>query len=444
VAEARALRASSLTAWKKGNMNEPENTNNTSHADAPASHDKWMERIGRNVILGVGAKLREGRLAIIEGNDKHVFGNDGHSLETSIHVHSPRFYRRSLFGGDIGIAESYMDGDWTCSDLTALVRIMCRQADVLDELGSKWFRLSLPLHRMLHRLRDNRLSRSRRNIAEHYDLSNDFFALFLDDTMTYSCGIYTDESASLRDAQLAKMDRLCQKLELSNDDHLLEIGTGWGAMAMHAASNYGCRVTTTTLSKEQAAFARKRIADEGLSDRIDVIEKDYRRLNGTFDKLVSVEMIEAVGWRYMESFFRKCSELLKPEGLMALQAIVISDYRHEASKRTVDFISRYIFPGGCLPSLTSMCTAMSRATDMRVVHLEDLASHYARTLRDWRSRFFDRISDVRTLGFPDSFINMWEYYLCYCEGGFAERLIGDVQILFAKPRRHNEPILPPL
>jgi cyclopropane-fatty-acyl-phospholipid synthase len=267
----------------------------------------------------------------------------------------------------------------------------------------------------------------------HYDLGNDFYTLFLDETMTYSCAIFEQPESSLQEASEAKYDRICRKLQLAAGDRVVEIGTGWGGFAVHAARNYGVHVTTTTISDEQQQFAEQRIKAAGLEDRITLLKKDYRDLSGKFDKLVSIEMIEAVGHQYLPAFFRTCSRLLEDDGMMALQAITIGDQIFDRHKRSVDFIKRYIFPGSCIPSITAISTAIAKATDLRLVHLEDITLHYPRTLREWRRRFFANISRVEALGFSDTFVRMWEYYLCYCEGGFAERYIGDVQILFAKP-----------
>jgi cyclopropane-fatty-acyl-phospholipid synthase len=281
------------------------------------------------------------------------------------------------------------------------------------------------------RLRRNGRARSRRQIAAHYDLGNDFFARFLDPTLTYSAGVFEHPEATMEEASLAKIDRLCRWLDLGPEDHLLEIGTGWGAFAIRAASRYGCRVTTTTLSKEQAAWARERIAERGLEARIEVLEQDYRDLEGRYDKLVSVEMIEAVGHAHFETYFRRCEELLSPDGLMAIQAIVIADRHYEAARSHEDFIKRYIFPGGCLPSLEVIGRHVGRATDLRVRRVDDVTAHYAETLRRWRTAFHAAAPDIRAMGYPESFLRMWDFYLAYCEGGFEERHIGTVQMLFA-------------
>jgi cyclopropane-fatty-acyl-phospholipid synthase len=303
----------------------------------------------------------------------------------------------------------------------------------------------LNLRRTLaHRARRNTVAGSRRNIKAHYDLGNEFYRLFLDDTLTYSCGIFEREESSLREASVAKYDRICRKLALSPADRVLEIGTGWGGFAIHAAAQCGCRVTTTTISDRQHELAAERIAAAGLADRITLLKTDYRDLTGTFDALVSIEMIEAVGHHFLDDFFRVCGRRLKPDGQMLLQAITIRDQVFDWHKRNVDFIKRYIFPGSCIPSIAAISDAVARATDLRMVHLEDITTHYATTLRRWRENFFANLDQVKALGFPDAFIRMWEFYLCYCEGGFAERYLGDVQVLFTKPMCRREPILPAL
>ena len=292
----------------------------------------------------------------------------------------------------------------------------------------------------MHALRRNSRAGSRRNIAAHYDLGNDFFRLFLDETLMYSAATYEHPQQSLHDAQLARLDRICHRLELKPTDHLLEIGTGWGGLALHAARHFGCRVTTTTISREQWKLARERVCEAGLQDRIEVLCQDYRDLEGRYDKLVSIEMIEAIGHAYYDTYFARCSQLLKPEGAMLLQAITIPDQRYERARRSVDFIQRYIFPGSCIPSVAALTQSIARASDLRVFDLEDIGPHYATTLAHWRENFRANLSRVRALGYDDQFIRMWEYYLCYCEGGFAERALGDVLMLLVKPGNRRRPL----
>jgi cyclopropane-fatty-acyl-phospholipid synthase len=310
---------------------------------------------------------------------------------------------------------------------------MVANRHAMDDVDSGWSRLSAPLLKFAHWLNRNDKDGSRRNISAHYDLGNRFFELFLDETMAYSCGIFQHAESTLWDASIAKFDAACSKLDLRPGQHLLEIGTGWGGLAIHAASRYGCRVTTTTISQEQYDMARERVARAGLQDRVTVIKEDYRDLSGQYDALVSIEMIEAVGHHYLDAYFRRCSALLKPAGAMLLQSITIRDQFYEHARRSVDFIKRFIFPGCCIPSVKSITDSLTRATDLKLFHMEDIGPHYSRTLKLWRERFMARQTEVRALGYPESFLRMWEYYLCYCEGGFEERQLGDVQMLLTKP-----------
>jgi cyclopropane-fatty-acyl-phospholipid synthase len=390
--------------------------------------------------------VSRGKITLIDGNDRKTFGSteDDAALEATVEVHHPRFYRYAVFGGTIGAAEAYMAGLWSADDLTTVIRILLLNRHIFERMDKGWGRLSAPLHQWFHWMNKNTKEGSRLNIASHYDLGNDFYALFLDDTLTYSCGIFEEAESTLEEASIAKYDRICRKLQLSGSDHVLEIGTGWGGFAIYAALNFGCRVTTTTISPAQHELARKRIEENGVSDRITLLLKDYRDLTGTFDKVVSIEMIEAVGHHYFDTFFRCCSDRLKEDGLMMLQAITIADQVFEAHKRSVDFIKRFIFPGSCIPSLSVMSGSVAKATDLRIVHVEDLTGHYARTLREWRHNFLENIDRVRNLGYSDLFTRMWAYYFCYCEAGFSERYLGDVQILLAKPFSRIESPLPPL
>jgi len=401
------------------------------------------DRMARQLLLRVLANLQTGYLILVENHERFAFGDieSPEDLRVTITVSDPRFYRSIVFGGSIGAGESYMAGYWNCDDLTALTRLIVRNERVLLDVDSGLARLAAPLRKLYHWKNKNTRLGSRGNIKAHYDLGNDLYALFLDETMTYSCGVFECPDATLADASIAKYDRLCRKLELKETDHLLEIGTGWGGFALHAASRYGCRVTTTTISRAQFDWAEQRIREQGLEGRIQLLFTDYRDLTGTYDKLVSIEMIEAVGHHYLETFFRHCGRLLKADGMMALQAITIADQKYEAHKRDVDFIKRYIFPGSTLTSVTALCAAATRSSDLRLFHLEDISPHYARTLREWRRRFFSNLENVRALGYPQQFIRMWEYYLCYCEGAFMERYVGDVQTLFVKPGCRREPVL---
>lgn len=398
-------------------------------------------RLARRSLLGALERLADGELRIIDADGDHRFGRPGpdHPLSATIRVADPGFYADIAFGGSVGAGESYIRGAWHCDDLTSLVRIMVRNRAVLEGLEGGLARIRRPLLKLFHGLHRNTRSGSARNIAAHYDLSNELYALMLDETMAYSCGIFERADSTLAEASRAKFDAACRKLALGPSDHLLEIGTGWGGLALHAARRYGCRVTTTTISRAQFEYARERITAAGLQDRITLLLEDYRNLTGQFDKLVSVEMIEAVGARYLDAYFDRCSRLLAPNGAMLLQAITIQDQLYEQALRSVDYIQRYIFPGSFIPSVTALTQSLTRATDLKVFHLEDIGPHYARTLAEWRRNFFTHLPQVRALGFPDAFVRLWEFYLCYCEGGFAERQLGDVQMLLTKPRCTRPP-----
>jgi cyclopropane-fatty-acyl-phospholipid synthase len=406
----------------------------------------FLDGLAARAVRARLARLRNGRITIVEGAARHAYGERSGrcALEAAIQVHDPRFWSDIAFGGSIGAGEAYMQGYWSTDDLTALVRILLLNREVLDGMETGLARLTVPLQKGLHWFNRNSRAGSRRNIAAHYDLGNDFFELFLDPTLMYSCAIFERPDMTLEQAQRARLDRICRKLNLTAGDHLLEIGTGWGGMAIHAAQHYGCRVTTTTISREQYERAGSRIAAAGLSDRITLLFEDYRDLNGRYDKLVSIEMIEAVGHQFYDAYFGRCGRLLADHGLMLLQAITIADQRYEAARRSVDFIQRHIFPGSTIPSVTAMLDSITRTSDLKLVHLEDIGPHYATTLRLWRENFLRQRAAVRSLGYPESFLRMWEFYLCYCEGGFEERAIGDVQMVLAKPGCRLAPVVPPL
>lgn len=407
---------------------------------------RYIDRLAKKMIINRLNRLRYGRLVIITGDETLSFGDlcDAFDLSITLTVHDQRFFTDLAFGGTIGAGEAYMQGFWHCNDLTGLVRIMLRNRELLDSFDSSMSYLAAPLHKLYHLLKRNTLAGSRRNIQAHYDLGNDLFKLFLDETMMYSSGIFPRTSSSLYEASLTKLARICQKLDLRPSDHVIEIGTGWGGFAIYAAQNYGCRVTTTTISYAQFQQAKQRISEAGLDDRIEVLFSDYRELSGQYDKLVSIEMIEAIGYQNYDNYFEKCSSLLKADGLMLIQAITIADQQFEAARRSVDFIQRYIFPGSCIPSLSIMADSVRRSSDLRLYNIEDIGPHYARTLQLWRERFLDNVSKVRKLGYPETFIKMWEFYLSYCEGGFIERALGDVQMLMIKPQNRRQPYVPGL
>jgi cyclopropane-fatty-acyl-phospholipid synthase len=413
---------------------------------AGTSKPSSLDGLGRRLVLSRLDGLRHGRLIVRDGEDELAFGQPAAeaALTVQVQVLDRRFYGDIAFGGSLGAGEAYMQGYWTCDDLTALVQLLLRNRDVLDGMDGGTARFTAPLAKLFHWVNRNTREGSRRNISAHYDLGNDFFSLWLDPTMMYSAAIFEHPGATLHEASIAKLDRICRKLELGPDDHVLEIGTGWGGFAIHAASNYGCRVTTTTISREQYELARERVAEAGLENHVELLLEDYRDLEGRYDKLVSIEMIEAVGHQYLDTYFARCSRLLKDDGAMVLQAITMQDQRYAEALKTVDFIKRYIFPGSFLPSVTAIAESVTAATDMKIFNLEDIGPHYATTLRRWREAFFERLDDVRAQGYPDAFVRMWEYYLCYCEGAFLERAIGDVQVLLTKPGYRGAPLTPAL
>jgi cyclopropane-fatty-acyl-phospholipid synthase len=398
--------------------------------------------LAKTLLLGQLRKIRDGRLRLIDSQSVETVGavTETAPFEVTIRVHDPRFYSDVVFAGTLGSGEAYMNGYWHCDNLTGLVRLMVINRHLMNDVDSGWSFASAPLLKLAHWLNRNDKLGSRRNIAAHYDLGNRFFELFLDETMAYSCGIFANAGASLLEASTAKFDAACSKLALRSDQHLLEIGTGWGGLAIHAARHYGCRVTTTTISREQYEFAKERVARAGLSDRVTLLLEDYRDLRGEYDALVSIEMVEAVGHQYLDTYFRRCSGLLRPSGAMLLQSITIRDQFYDQARRSVDFIQRFIFPGSFIPSVQVLVKSLARVTDLKLLHLEDIGLHYARTLKLWRERFQARHAEVRALGYPERFVRMWEFYLCYCEGGFEERQLGDVQMLLTKPRSRRSAI----
>ena len=400
-----------------------------------SSRPRWIDQFARKGVMARFAKISYGQIRITDSRGEIIFGqpDNGGELCVDIKVIEPRFYSDLAFGGTVAAGESYMQGCWTCSDLTALVRIMVRNRHVMEAVEGSLSRFKAPLLRVGHWLNRNTQSGSRRNIEAHYDLGNEMFELFLDPTMMYSSAYYPKPESTLEEASVAKLKRICDKLQLTSDDHVIEIGTGWGGFAIYAASHYGCKVTTTTISKEQHAMAASRVAAAGLEDKITLLMEDYRDLSGQYDKLVSIEMIEAVGHQYLDTYFGKCSSLLKPEGIMLIQAITIADQYYDQAINSVDFIQKFIFPGGFIPSVSAIAGSVKQSTDMRLFHLEDIGPHYATTLQHWRERFFENIEQVKALGYSDQFIRMWEFYLCYSEGGFLERALGNAHLVFIKP-----------
>jgi cyclopropane-fatty-acyl-phospholipid synthase len=407
-----------------------------------------LTRFLRKRLFQQLAALSQCEIRVLENGETTTLGqaaaDPSQTLRAEITILSPEFYRRAAGNGSVGVAEAFMDGLWHCDNPTTLVRIFVRNRDLLDAMETGSARLGGWVMRAINALRRNTRLGSRRNIAEHYDLGNDMFRLFLDENLMYSSAIFCNTAEPLEVAATRKLDRICQKLALNPNDHVLEIGTGWGGFALHAARHYGCRVTTTTISREQHALASARINEAGLADRVTLLTSDYRDLTGQFDKLVSIEMIEAIGHQYLETFFAKCSNLLKPDGIALIQAITIEDHRYRQALTAVDFIKRYIFPGSFIPSISSMLSAAARVSDLKLFNLEDIGPSYAQTLKLWHERFVEQIGQVRSLGYSDRFIRMWRWYFAYCEGGFLERSIGDVQMLMVKPGARPRQYLPDL
>jgi cyclopropane-fatty-acyl-phospholipid synthase len=382
----------------------------------------------RTVLRQVG----DGRIELSDDGRQRAFGPPGAELRASVTVHDPAAWRGPL-GGSLGLGETYVDGAWDSDDLVALIRIAARELRDLDGLRGAVARPRGALHQLRGLVPAQTRGRARESIAAHYDLGNDLFSAFLGPRMQYSCAYFERPEATLEQAQIAKLERICRRLRLGPDTHLLEIGSGWGGLAVHAAAEHGARVTATTISREQHALATERVRAAGLGDRITVLLEDYRDLRGSFDRLVSVEMIEAVGWRQFDEYFRRCSRLLRPDGLMLLQAIAIDDRLYEAEKASRSFANTHVFPGGCLPSNRVIADCLARVTDMRQIWSEDITAHYPPTLAAWRRRFHAAWEDLRDHGYDERFRRLWDFYLCSSEAGFRERRIADVQALFAKP-----------
>ncbi|GMU44995.1 MAG: class I SAM-dependent methyltransferase [Xanthomonadales bacterium] len=424
-------------------------TEHTLAADRPLAPTTLAEISGpffKRRVLAQLTRLREGHLSLVDGSERYEFGAVGQTsdLRATVRVHADEVYRQMALGGSVGSAEAFMDGAWDADDLVALVRILVRNRAVLDGMEGGPARFFTAALRLWHSRRRNTREGSRRNIAAHYDLGNEFFALFLDESLMYSSAIFVDPAESLEVAQQRRLRRICSKLDLKPGERVLEIGTGWGGFAIHAAREHGVHVTTTTISRRQYELARERVARAGLADRITLLLQDYRELRGEYDKLVSIEMIEAIGHQYLDTYFERVGALLAPHGAALIQAITIEDHRYERALKDIDFIKRYIFPGSFIPCNAAMLGAVARSSDLRLTHLEDIGPSYALTLRAWRERFLARLPEVRAQGYSEAFVRMWEYYLCYCEGGFLERSIGDVQMLLQKPDNRRAQYLPDL
>lgn len=404
---------------------------------------RTLDRACQKALFAKLKDIREGLIEIQEGDQITSFGDPQApaELRARVVIHRSRAFSRIALGGSVGTGECYIDQDWSCENLVGLIRIFVRNREALNALDGGMGAFFAPIQKYLHRLRANSETQARQNIQAHYDLGNDFFSLFLDETWMYSCGVFSTPETSLEAAQHEKNDRICRKLRLSEKDHLVEIGTGWGGFAVHAAKHYGCRVTTTTISKEQHRFATDRVKKEGLEDRVTVLFQDYRTLEGQYDKLVSIEMIEAVGLQYLDTYFEKCSSLLKPGGAMCLQSILIQDQYFEQAAKSVDFIQTHVFPGSAIPAVSRIMQSVVERTDLKLFHLEDIGPHYATTLNHWAKRLSASREEITRMGYPEYLYRLWEYYFRYCEGGFLERSISAAQFVFTKPLYREEPIL---
>jgi cyclopropane-fatty-acyl-phospholipid synthase len=390
-----------------------------------------MSRLARKWISKSLSSLSSGKISFQDQHGNLDFGQSG-GLSAKLLIKNKKFYSKILWQGSLGPAKSYMDGDWQTDSLTDLIRIIIQNEKSMNTLD--WFSSKIPqlLGDFRAKINKNTPSRSRKYIHAHYDLGNDFFKSFLDETLMYSCALFKSPEDTLHNAQLHKIAKITELLSAQPSDHILEIGTGWGAMAIHLAQTVGCRVTTTTISEKQYQHVKQRILELNLEDKITLLKQDYRKLRGQFDKIVSIEMIEAVGHEYFDLFFSRCNDLLKSGGLLVIQGITINEQSYERAKYHVDFIKKYIFPGGCLPSVHRIAKSIATHTRLQWISLNDIGKNYAQTLRHWHQRFKQNQDQVKKLGFSDEFIRLWEYYLCYCEAGFEERYISNVQMVWRK------------
>jgi len=405
------------------------------------SRSRALDNFCRRIFHSKISAIQGAYLTVIDSRETINFGDPTAALRARITVHRSSFYSRSLLGGSIGNAESYVDQDWDTDHLTDLIRIFVLNRKVLDSIDGGIGTLLRPVQKLMHGLRSNTIKGSRENIRAHYDIGNDFFKLFLDETMMYSSAVFPDVAMTLEEASKNKIRMIGEKLNPKATDHVIEIGTGWGSLAIHLVQTYGCKVTTTTISQEQYKYTAERIKELGLENKITLLFEDYRNLTGTFDKLVSIEMIEAVGLENLPVYFEKCSSLLKPEGLMVLQAITIRDQFYESARKNVDFIQRHIFPGSGIPSVHAMMNAVTQRTDLALIHQEDYAEDYAETLKRWAQNLRAAEPQIIKLGYPDFLHRLWQYYFSYCEGGFRERAIGLSQLVLTKPLFKNRSYL---
>ena len=395
-----------------------------------------MNHLYKKIIHQRLSQIKDAHIIIKDGKSINKFGKPG-NLSAKINILDTVFYKNIILGGTIGASESFIRGEWSSPNLTNVIRVLARNTEAQDKLENLFTLLSQPFLKVMHKLNENSVRGSKKNISRHYDLSNDFFSLFLDKNMMYSSAIYKSRKTSLEDASTNKLDVICKKLNLKKTDHVIEIGTGWGGFAIYAAKNYGCKVTTITISIEQYKFAKQKIKEAGLGKKIKVLLKDYRLLKGQYDKLVSIEMIEAVGYQFYDEYFKIIGQLLKNDGEALIQAITIKDQRYSKAIQSVDFIQKYIFPGSCIPSITAIQNSLTSSTDLVINDIRDIGHHYARTLADWRKRFLKNKQEIRKLGFDDKFLRMWLFYFAYCEGGFEEKVISDIHLHITKPGYRN-------
>ena len=395
-----------------------------------------MNHLYNKLVQQKLSQIKDAQISIKDGKSTKQYGKSD-KLSAKIEVLDNAFYKNIIFGGTIGASESFIRGEWRSPNLTNVIRVLAKNIEAQDKLENFFTFLSQPFLKVIHKLNENSVRGSKKNIARHYDLSNDFFSLFLDKNMMYSSAIYKTRKTSLEQAAIHKLDVICKKLNLKKTDHVVEIGTGWGGFAIHAAKNYGCKVTTTTISIEQYKLAKHRVKEAGLGGQIKVLLKDYRLLKGRYDKLVSIEMIEAVGYQFYDEYFKSISQLLKDDGDALIQAITIKDQRYSKAIKSVDFIQKYILPGSCIPSITAIQNSLTNVTDLVINDIEDIGHHYARTLADWRKKFLKNKLEIRRLGFDEQFIRMWLFYFAYCEGGFEEKVISDIHLHITKPGFRN-------
>ena len=395
---------------------------------------KWREALSKKIILDILKKIQKGTIQVNDGDERYVFGdiNEVNGQNATINIIHPRAYKKILLEGSLGAGKSYIDGDWNTDDLQTLIKLFIKNDALFNNLESSFARFLSWMRTISYKLNRNTIQRAKDNILAHYDLGNSFFQLILDPSMMYSCALYEPSGISLEEAAKKKIQRICDKLELKASDHVLEIGTGWGGFALYAAQVYGCKITTTTISDKQYAFVKEKIKNLGLENQIELLNLDYRKLSGQYDKVVSIEMIEAVGHKYFDAFFHQCNQLVKPEGLFFIQAIVINDQAYEAAKNEVDFIKKYIFPGGCLPSVFSISKSIATQTKMQLISLDDIGNHYAATLSDWHNKLLANKIALLAQDFTDNFIRMWQFYFCYSAAGFESNYISNIHALWRK------------